>query len=59
MNEKETEFRILVRTREPHRVIDRLHDCLRAIEHEVVMSEGGFVSVEMGTYIEPEEEEEE
>jgi len=52
MIEKETEFRIIIRTTEPHRVIDRLYEVLRAVQHDVLDVPKGFIVVEAETYIE-------
>lgn len=57
MNEKETEWRIIIKTRNPHRVIDVLHDMIRVIQHEVLELDRGFITIEAGTYIEKEEKE--
>jgi len=52
MIEKETEFRIIIRTIEPHRVIDRLYEVLRAVQHDVLDIPKGFIALEARTYIE-------
>lgn len=58
MNEKKTEFRIVITTPDVHKIIDKLYDMMRVIQHEVLNEPAGFITIEAGTYIETTEEEE-
>lgn len=59
MTKQETEFKIVVKVKDPHHVIEIICDLLRNIEHKVLNDPSGSVDLNTRTYYVNDESEKE